>query len=395
MEKFLLPHGVEDCRRRLWDAGWPTYPVGGCVRDLLLGRVPGDYDMTTAALPEQVMALFPRTIPTGLKHGTVTVLTPDGPVEVTTFRREGGYGDGRHPDEVTFDATLEEDLSRRDFTINAMALGLEGEIIDPFHGREDLAGKLIRCVGKAEQRFAEDALRMFRAGRFAAQLNFALEGDTLAAIRTCAPLAAQVSAERVRVEVEKTICSPRPGWVAFLIETGLLARYVESATGPFPPLAGLPAEALPRWAGLCAALGRAPEPFLKALRLERRTIKACTTGYTLWKKGLPTDAGGWRRVLAEHGVAGVCASAWMGDWAGECSSTLLEEVLAGGDCWSVKNLALSGAELAALGYHGTEIGAAQKYLLEYVLTFPQENTREKLLAHLNKNRGLQTQGGAH
>lgn len=157
-----IPQAVQTVCGTLRRAGWEAYPVGGCVRDLLLGRTPGDWDVCTAAPPEAVEDLFPHTVPTGVKHGTVTVLTDGMAVEVTTFRREGGYADGRHPDAVTFDASLTQDLSRRDFTVNAMALSPDGAVIDPFGGRADLAAGLIRCVGRPEARFAEDALRMLR-----------------------------------------------------------------------------------------------------------------------------------------------------------------------------------------------------------------------------------------
>ena len=163
MKGWPIPGGVRACLDTLRRTGHAAYPVGGCVRDLLLGRTPGDFDVCTDARPERVMELFPHTVPTGLRHGTVTVRTEDGPVEVTTFRREAGYADGRHPDAVDFDATLAEDLARRDFTVNAMALSCRGELRDPFGGQADLAARLLRCVGDPRRRFREDALRILRA----------------------------------------------------------------------------------------------------------------------------------------------------------------------------------------------------------------------------------------
>lgn len=384
LQKFSLPGEIEACCVRLREAGWPAYPVGGCVRDLLLGRVPGDYDLTTAARPDQVMELFPRTVPTGLRHGTVTVLTGAGPVEVTSYRCESGYADGRHPDCVQFDATLEEDLGRRDFTINAMALESDGSVIDLHGGLTDLKRRVIRCVGEPERRFSEDALRMLRAGRFAAQLGFVLEGRTETALRTCAHLIAQVSAERVRVELEKTLCSPGTSWAEFLFATGLLARYTSCVPGSLTGLAHLPGEPLARWAGLCAALDQNPQPFLEGLRLERKLVHACTEGYMLWKDGLPHCPAQWRRVLANNGQLSVRAAAWMGDWAGELASPALEAVLADGGCWTVKDLALSGADLMQLGYRGTAIGAAQRHLLDHVLEYPERNTRDSLKAELKQ-----------
>ncbi len=184
-------------------------PGGGCVRDLLLGRTPGDFDVCTDARPERVMELFPHTVPTGLRHGTVTVRTEDGPVEVTTFRREAGYADGRHPDAVDFDATLAEDLARRDFTVNAMALDENGMVIDRYGGQMDLFRNVIRCVGDPDRRFAEDALRMLRAVRFAAQLDFSIEKGTLDAIRRSARRAENLSGSGSRRSWRRS-CSPRP-----------------------------------------------------------------------------------------------------------------------------------------------------------------------------------------
>lgn len=378
MKNWNLPQGVERVRRTLWAAGHQAYPVGGCVRDLLLGRVPGDYDVTTSALPDRVEALFDRTVPTGKRHGTITVLTEDGPIEVTTFRREAGYADGRHPEAVTFDASLAEDLARRDFTINAMALDEDGNIIDPFGGQEDLGRRRIRCVGDPERRFSEDALRMYRAVRFAAQLEFEIEARTLAAIRACAPLASGVSGERVRAELEKTICSPCPGWVRLLWMAGLIPCAEHSEEGPFTPLAWVPDEPLARWAALCWALRTDPAPMLKALKVERRLYRACVDGYALRRAGLPAADEDWRRALSRYGEDAVRAAAWMGDYSGGTYSLALDSVLARAPCLTVKGLTLTGRDLAELGYSGTDIGAAQRFLLDHVLACPGDNTPRKL-----------------
>lgn len=327
MSGWNLPEGVARCLAGLRGAGHAAHPVGGCVRDLLLGRRPGDFDVCTSARPEQTMALFDRTVPTGIKHGTVTVLTEGGPVEVTTFRREGGYADGRHPDGVSFDVGLTEDLARRDFTINAMALGPDGAVIDPFGGRTDLAAGLIRCVGDPDTRFAEDALRMFRAIRFAAQLGFAIEENTLAAIRRNAHRAALVSGERIKVELEKTLLSPRPEWAGEAIRLGLLAHLCPARNCPdLWELRELPTEVIHRWRGFCGK-----------------------TGFPL--ESLPVERALRQGVLHPEREA-------------------------------IKTLALSGGELAALGLKGKEIGAVQKKLAEHILAHPEDNQREKLLTLL-------------
>lgn len=323
MDRSELPAGAEECLRTLRGAGWEAYPVGGCVRDLLLAREPGDADLCTAALPEEVMALFDRAVPTGLPHGTVTVPTVTGNVEITTFRREGGYADARHPDSVVFGVGLREDLSRRDFTVNAMALSPAGEIIDPFGGREDLERKVIRCVGDPDRRFSEDALRMLRGIRFRAQLGFAMEGETAAALGRNAPLTAKVSRERLRVELEKTLLSPRPELAGEMIRAGLLDHlYAFPAEFDLSGLRELPSTPEDRWRGFCAATGFP----ISALPVERSL-----------RRGV------------EHPELKV-----------------------------IPTLALKPRDLMALGLRGPRISAAQKKLALHVLEKPEDNTPARL-----------------
>ena len=196
-------------------AGCQAYPVGGCVRDSLLGREPADWDLATSALPEQTEAALAgyRLVETGLKHGTVTALTDGGPVEITTFRTDGAYHDGRHPDRVAFVPSLEEDLARRDFTVNAMALAPDGTVIDLYGGREDLAAGLIRCVGEPSRRFGEDALRILRALRFASKLDFAIEPETARRALADRALLDRVSRERVMAELSGILTGPGAGRV--------------------------------------------------------------------------------------------------------------------------------------------------------------------------------------
>lgn len=318
-----LPAGPAECLAQLKAAGKAAYPVGGWVRDRLLGREAGDVDLCTAALPEEVMALFPAAVPTGFAHGTVTVPTVSGNVEITTFRREGGYADARHPDAVTFDVGLTEDLSRRDFTINAMALAEDGTVVDPFGGRKDLKRGLIRCVGEAERRFSEDALRMLRALRFKAQLGFELEEETGRALRANAHRVEKVSRERLRTEVEKTLLSPRPQVAGEMIEMGLLDHlYVFPEEVDLSGLAALPATPEERWRGFCNATGF-PIAILPVERKLRRAV--------------------------EHPEVEI-----------------------------IPTLALKPKDLMELGLEGAAISAAQKKLALHVLKHPGENTKEKL-----------------
>lgn len=219
---ITLPDYVQQVLDCLTTAGYEAFVVGGCVRDSLLGRVPGDWDITTSALPDEVKSLFPRTIETGIQHGTVTVLQEGWALEITTYRTEGAYLDFRKPSEVAFTRNLAEDLRRRDFTMNAIAYNSSEGIVDPFGGRQDIKDGIIRCVGIADERFGEDALRMLRAVRFACQLDFALETDTEASIRKNAPLITRISRERVRDELNKMLLSDHPLRFLQLEETGLL-----------------------------------------------------------------------------------------------------------------------------------------------------------------------------
>ena len=220
-----LPDSVEKIIHTLEAAGYEAYAVGGCVRDALLGLTPDDWDITTSAEPEEVKALFSRTIDTGIKHGTVTVRLNGKSFEVTTYRIDGKYEDGRHPEEVTFTKSLEEDLKRRDFTINAMAVNDRTGIVDLFGGQEDLKAGIIRCVGDPMERFSEDALRMMRAVRFAAKLDFSIEEETKKSISILKDNLRKVSAERIQVELTKLITSNHPEMMRTLYETGLTSVF--------------------------------------------------------------------------------------------------------------------------------------------------------------------------
>lgn len=216
-----LPEKVNYIIEILREHGFEAYAVGGCVRDMILNRNPEDWDITTSAKPFEVKKLFRRTIDTGIQHGTVTVLLEKDHFEVTTYRLDGEYEDNRHPKEVSFTSSLTEDLKRRDFTINAMAYNEQEGMIDLFGGMEDLKKGIIRCVGSAEERFTEDALRILRAVRFSAQLGFEIEEETLEAVKNKAELLHNISAERIRVEITKLILSDHPEKIKLLYETGI------------------------------------------------------------------------------------------------------------------------------------------------------------------------------
>ena len=259
--RIQIPSHVEYIIGKLNQNGYEAFAVGGCVRDTLLGRTPGDWDITTSARPEQVKALFRRTIDTGIQHGTVTVMLEKTGYEVTTYRIDGEYEDGRHPRQVEFTSDLLEDLKRRDFTINAMAYSHETGIVDAFGGVEDLEKRVIRCVGEPMERFEEDALRILRAIRFSAQLDFSIEEKTREAITRIAPNLAKVSRERVQMELTKLLCSDHPEQIRQVYETGI-SRYVSEEFSRLPwekaeISPGLPGEKYVRWAAFlrCACPG--------------------------------------------------------------------------------------------------------------------------------------------
>ena len=219
--KIQLPPKVNQIMQTLQANGFEAYAVGGCVRDSLLGRKPDDWDITTSATPQETKQLFQKTFDTGIEHGTITVLLGKDAYEVTTYRVDGKYEDSRHPSEVTFTRSLKEDLLRRDFTMNAMAYNDKEGLVDIFGGMDDLQNRCIRCVGNAEERFREDALRILRAVRFAAQLDFEVEAETKQGIRRLAPTLANISAERIQVELVKMLVSPNPGLLRMAYELGI------------------------------------------------------------------------------------------------------------------------------------------------------------------------------
>ena len=221
--KIILPDNVKNILDTLHKAGFEAYAVGGCVRDSILGKTPQDWDITTNALPQETKKLFRRTIDTGIEHGTVTIMIGREGYEVTTYRIDGKYEDNRHPSQVTFTRDLTEDMRRRDFTINAMAYNDEEGIIDRFGGIEDINSRVIRCVGEPRERFGEDALRIMRAVRFSAQLNYSIEDKTKEAIRKLAPNLKNISAERIQTELVKLIVSDHPEKLKDAYELGITA----------------------------------------------------------------------------------------------------------------------------------------------------------------------------
>lgn len=352
--------------RRLEAAGHEGWAVGGCVRDTLLGRTVHDWDLTTSATPQQVLDLFPRCVPTGLQHGTVTVLESGYAFEVTTYRAETGYSDGRHPDAVSFVGTLAEDLARRDFTVNAMALDVRGRLVDLHGGREDLQNRLLRCVGEPQRRFREDALRMLRAVRFSAQLGFDIEEETQKAMGDCADGCAVLSAERIRDEVEKTLLSPQPHRVLDMLEMGMLRAVglEPGAAHPWPcTVIDSPATA---WAVMALVV---PDFDPTVLRLDKKTGRLAAETAALYGPELTMDR--LKRVVADHGwEVGRCLCALYGQ------RNRMDELERSGDCVTLAQMAVTGRDLPVTG---PAVGRLLRRLLEHVLEHPTDNERNRLL----------------
>ncbi len=379
------PKYVQSILLRLESHGFPAYLVGGCVRDILMERRPHDWDICTAAAPHDIMRIFPHSRPTGIAHGTVTVVINGRPVEVTTFRSDGQYLDNRHPDSVSFVSDIETDLQRRDFTMNAIACPLSGGLCDPFGGVADISQKIIRCVGEPERRFSEDALRMLRALRFSAALGFEIEKSTLAAISKNAPLAVTLAAERISAELEKALLSPRPQLISDMIFLGLLCGIpgICPIYCDLSALRRLPKTPLLRWSGLCALLMRGgvisdPGAFLKALKLPSSTLHAAAKGCEHSNDSMDTVY--WKRLVAAHGVdTAYCAAASSDALYGSGHLLQLRRVLFSDECCTLDTLNINGSDLKALGLEGTEIGRVLRTLLDHVITAPLDNEKIILL----------------
>lgn len=437
--KLTIPVNAEKILRVLEKQGFEAFIVGGCVRDSILGRRPDDWDITTSARPEQVKALFRRTVDTGLKHGTVTVLMDKESYEVTTYRIDGEYEDGRHPKEVAFTASLEEDLKRRDFTINAMAYHPDRGLVDLFHGMDDIRAEIIRCVGNPLERFGEDALRILRAVRFSAQLGFSIEEETKKGIEELAPNLKLVSAERIQTELVKLLVSPHPDYFLTAYETGITRQFLPEfdacmETGQNTPhhclsvglhtlqsLLNIRPDKVLRLTMLLHDIGKPAvkktdengrdhfkmhgpagekmaSAILRRLKFDNDTIsKVCRL--IRWHDDRPApDMCSVRRAVNRIGEdifplylevqrADMLAQSTYKreekaarlEGVNECYRKILEE----GQCVSLKSMAVSGRDLIAAGYApGPELGEILDRLLEHVLEHPEDNEKDRLLALL-------------
>ncbi len=376
-----LPDYVLQCLSVFFEAGVEAFLVGGCVRDLLLGRTPQDYDIASAAPPERVMELFDHVVPTGLRHGTVTVLLKEGAVEITQFRMDGEYKDHRRPDTVRPASTIVEDLSRRDFTINAMALGPKG-LVDPFGGLADCRARIIRAVGDPSRRFSEDALRILRAYRFACQLAFTIEADTKAAAFPLFPLLAHISRERIYAELSKALSGSCPSRLTPFLKAGPLAfAGLPPLTRPYPD--GLPAFLPVRIAALCFLCGCSAQSFCAAMRCDKATARESRAAEDFLLSPLPASSAGWRRALSAFTKEEL--ERWLAAreiLTGESSAMALQRLRKTADAQPpvhMRDLAITGEDLLALGYTGPAVGKILRGLLEAVWESPGLNQKSRLL----------------
>ena len=429
-----LPAHAARAIAQLEDAGFETWAVGGCVRDSLRGAAPHDWDLCTAARPEQMQMVFAgeRVLETGLKHGTLTLLTDDGPLEITTFRADGGYSDGRHPDGVRFVAHIEDDLARRDFTVGAMAWHPERGLCDPFGGLDDLQEGVLRAVGDPDARFQEDALRILRAVRFASQLGFAVEAETAAAMRRQLARLDCVAAERVRAELTGLLCG-RFAQRALLAFRDVIGYALPELTPMFDcdqqnphhkydvwehsvRAAGqAPAEPALRWAMLLHDCGKPAcktvdehgvghfyghpkasraiaEPLLRRLRFSAEETGRILLLVEQHDRPLGDSPKLVRRRLCQIGEARFrdLLALKKGDAVGQgthpediawlCGiAQLLEEVLAADACFSLRQLAVNGDDMVSLGLSGPAVGEMLRALLDAVIDGQADNTRDALL----------------
>lgn len=430
-----IPEYVKNVQKTLCAAGYTPYLVGGCVRDLLRGETPSDYDMTSDVLPEAVLALFgEHAHPTGLPHGTVTVVSGGHPIEITTMRRDGAYRDNRHPEAVAFTRNIEEDLARRDFTVNAIALTVDGTIVDPFGGQRDIEKRLLCCVGDAQTRFSEDALRILRLLRFAAVLGFDIDADTAAAASVCRDRMRSVAQERVYAELNKMICGDHAGRV-LLAYPDILASVLPEIT----PCVGFDqrnhhhcfdvwehtcraVDAVPpslalRWTMLFHDLGKPAcftvgedgeghyyghtaisaqlaEGIMERLRFEKTLRERVRAQLACFDDLFPPERTAIHKELVKHGRETVqnllltkradnAAKAPDGlaraqaPWL--AAQAVYDELLAEGAPCTVRELAVSGGDMLCLGFSGRAVGAVLSKLLDEVAAGKLTNTYDDLV----------------
>lgn len=388
---LFIPEKIEYILNTLESNGFEAYLVGGCVRDMLSGKVPQDFDITTSALPSEVIKIFPKTVPTGIKHGTVTVINGGASAEVTTYRSDGEYKDSRRPESVSFVGSLKEDLARRDFTVNAMAYNKDG-VKDFFGGTEDLKAGILRAVGDPETRFTEDALRVLRLFRFAAVLGFTPEKATLAAALHCAPLLKNISAERINAELTKALSGKNPAALAPLTDCGGLAFLGIRGTPDYQKVKKLNINAgLAVFAFLYSAGADIPA-VLDKLKFPNKSKDLAERLLFLFEKPFPETKPQIKEMLFRSSEdifrAYLKLNAVFFGRNTAPAEAMLSEILENREPYRTGDLKIGGGELLKLGIRGERIGQTLEVLRRSVCERPQLNTSSRLTEkakELNRN----------
>ena len=438
--EIRLPEKVQYIITQLENAGYEGYAVGGCVRDSILQKEPDDWDITTSATPLQTKAVFERTVDTGMKHGTVTVLLGKEGFEVTTYRIDGEYEDSRHPKEVIFTANLIEDLKRRDFTINAMAYNPKSGIIDAFDGIKDLKDHVIRCVGEPQERFGEDALRIMRAVRFSAQLGFSIEEQTEQAAHILAPTLKNISAERICTELVKLLISDHPDYLRAAFKMGITAvilpefdRIMETTqNNPHhcynvgehtlhalnhvkpdkvlrlamlfhdfgkPQTKSTDEKGIDHFYGHAEVSAHLSSDIMHRLKFDNDTIKKVVKLVKYHDLKIEQEPAAVRRAIVTVGedIFPYLLQIKQGDFLAQSTykrkekeeelqilTEIYEKILRNKDCISLKTLAVTGTDLVEWGMKpGKEIGETLGRLFDIVLQDPSKNTKEYLLSRIH------------
>ena len=388
-----IPKKVQMVLETLENAGHSAYIVGGCVRDLLLMDSPKDFDVTTSAIPCEIKKLFSRTVDIGIKHGTVAVIVNGEKIEVTTFRVDGMYLDGRRPESVSFTKSIEEDLSRRDFTINAIAYNPHTGFFDPFNGQMDIQNRHIRCVGDAAERFGEDALRMVRAVRFAATLGFMVDEKIIDCIDLLKSKLSAVSVERINEETRKLLLGAHPDALLLAEQTGILPYMltggdlnVENLNTTIQRIKKCPTDYPMRFAILLDGICENHNDVLQKSKLANRLIKTVQAYLSYLHKPIKRDKYEIKKILRDMPIdlfdnLLTLKEIIAPDVEINAIRNLKDEIINAGECYTLKNLAVKGKDLIAHGIKpGQEMGQMLENMLDQVMRDPKLNNKDKLLS---------------
>ncbi|MBR2043317.1 MAG: hypothetical protein IJ946_03150 [Clostridia bacterium] len=376
---FPIKDNVLKVLSTIENAGGEAFIVGGCVRDMLLGATPDDFDVTTSLPPERVLTLFDKTVATGIKHGTVTVIINGESVEVTTYRTDGTYSDSRHPESVCFVKSLREDLARRDFTVNAIAYNPKTGIVDEFGGVDDLKNKILKAVGNPTKRFTEDALRIMRLFRFACKLGFSLDENTEKAALSLAASLSGISRERIATELFKALLSSFPERLTPLIKTGALSFCGINAGEISNKISVLPLDRDIRFYRAICELNSDHIKVCENLKTDKALPVFCCEVNAIINNP-PKNATECKKALKLYSEKAVYTSILLNG----SDTSVLEAVLKSGEAYKIKDLAVCGQDLMALGFRGKELGEALERLIDFVIEHPDKNDKTSLLSLLNK-----------